>query len=166
MPPRKDPDGPVQGASTRDRAVQELHAKGLGRNEIAAELGIGKATVTRTAEKLGLSFDREATRAAVSARQDDLAERRSRLLDGMYAQTEALLGRLADPAGFETILRASFGEEKPRKLGFIPTRDVKDLAAAAAQLALAANRLEQSNSPQADKVKGLLGGIADQLGIM
>ncbi len=146
--------------------ILELHGEGLGRNDIARQAGVGAATVSKVVAEAGLTFDRAATRAATAARQDDLAERRSRLLTGMYAETETVLARLANSAEFETILKASFGEEKPRKLGFIPPRDYKDLSAAAAQLALAANRLEQSNSPQADKVKGLLGGIADQLGLV
>lgn len=146
--------------------VEQLCRDGVGRNEISRQTGVGLGSVTKIVNDAGLSFDRAATRAATAARQEDLAERRSRLLTGMYAETEAVLQRLANPTRFQTILKASFGEEKAKTLDFIPPRDYKDLSAAAAQLALAANRLEQSNSPQTDKVKGLLGGIADQLGLV
>jgi len=145
--------------------VEQLCRDGVGRNEISRQTGVALGTVTKIVNQAGLSFDRTATRAATAARQDDLAERRSRLLTGMYTETETVLQRLADSAKFRTVLKASFGEEKAKTLDFIPPRDYKDLAAAAAQLALAANRLEQSNSPQADHVKGLLGGIVDQLGL-
>lgn len=148
------------------RQILDCHAEGMGRNDIARTVGVSAGSVTKIVTNAGLTFDRSATRAATAARQDDLAERRSRLLTGMYAETEAVLQRLANPGKFQTIVKAAFGEEKTKTLPFIPSRDYRELAAAAAQLALAANRLEQSNSPQADKVKGLLGGIADHLGIM
>jgi hypothetical protein len=152
--------------SSEQRArVLQLHSEGYGRNEIHRRTGVAAAVVTKIVSEAGLSFDRTATRAATAARQDDLAEARSQALQGMYAETLTVLQRLTNPGEFRTILKASFGEEKVKTLDFIPARDYKELAAAAAQLALAANRLEQANNPQAEKVRGLLGDIAGQLGL-
>lgn len=145
--------------------VLELHAQGLGRNAIHEQAGVSLGSVTNIIKAAGLSFDRVGPRAATAARQDDLAELRSRNLVGMYTQTSAVLQRLAATSEFQTIMKGEYGSEHTVSLPFIPARDFKELAGAAAQLALAANRLEQANNPQAEKVRGLLGGIADQLGL-
>ena len=148
----------------RERVIQ-LCMSGQGRNAIAEQTGISLGSISNIIKAAGLSFDRVGPRAATAARQDDLAELRSRNLVGMYTQTATVLERLTASTAFQTIMKGSFGEEKVKTLDFIPARDFRELAAAAAQLALAANRLEQANNPQAEKVKGLLGGIADQLGL-
>lgn len=46
-----------------------LHADGVSRNEIAPQLEWSVGTITNHARRLGLSFDREAVRAATDARQ-------------------------------------------------------------------------------------------------
>ena len=58
--------GPVQDPAVRAK-VPALHAKGMGRNAIAAELGLGNSTVTRIAKALGLDFSRAQTAVAVGA---------------------------------------------------------------------------------------------------
>lgn len=144
--------------------VLALHAKGTGRNEIAAKAGISTGSVTKIVHAAGHSFDRTKTATAVAARQVDLADRRTRIIDRMYSRTEALLDRL-EADTFDTILKASFGEEIASRLAFVPARDVRDLASSISQLASQAARLEAVGSPEAEKVKGLLGDIADQLGL-
>lgn len=59
--------------------VRELAARGHGRNAIAANLGRGLSTVDAIAKRLGITFDRSATRAAVAARQADQRARRAEL---------------------------------------------------------------------------------------
>lgn len=145
--------------------VVKLCSEGHGRNAIHDLTGVSLGSVTNIIKAAGLTFDRVGPREATAARQDDLAERRSQLLQGMYGETHTVLQRLQNSGAFKTIMKGGFGEEKVHTLDFVPARDYKELAAAAAQLALAANRLEQSNNPQAEKVRGLLGGIADQLGL-
>lgn len=144
--------------------VLTLHADGLGRNEIAEKAGISTGSVTKIVHAAGRSFDRTKTATAVAARQVDLADRRTRIIDRLYSRTEALLDRL-EADKFDTILKASFGEEIASSLAFVPARDVRDLASSISQLAGQAARLEAVSSPEAEKVKGLLGDIADHLGL-
>jgi hypothetical protein len=59
--------------------IQALHAKGLGRNDIAAAIGRAPATVTKLAGELGLSFNRTATAAATAAKLVDAKARRAQL---------------------------------------------------------------------------------------
>lgn len=144
--------------------VLALHAEGLGRNEISRRTGVSAGSVTNIIRAAGLTFDRAAPREATRARQDDLAEKRSRAMVGMYDQSLAILRRLAAPE-FRTVLRGEMGVEETRTLEFVPPRDLRDLSDAASRLALAAARLEQVGNPQAERVKGLLGDIASQLGL-
>lgn len=59
--------------------ILELHAAGRSRNQIADELGVARATVSKHVQDAGLTFDRTATEEATRARRADLLERRSRL---------------------------------------------------------------------------------------
>lgn len=144
--------------------VLRLHADGLARNEIHRQTGVSLGSVTNIVRAAGRTFDRADTRLAVAARQDDLAEKRSRNLIGMYDQAAAILQRIAAPE-FKTILRGEFSVERPQVLDFIPPRDLRDLSDACSRLALAAARLEQVGNPQGEKVTGLLGDITAQLGL-
>ena len=58
--------------------LRQLHADGVSRNEIARQMEWSVDTITNHAQRLGLSFDREATRAATDARQADLTALRQR----------------------------------------------------------------------------------------
>lgn len=71
--------------------VTELHAAGRGRNDIAKELGIAAATVTKIAQELGLDFSRAQTAIAVKARSVDLADMRLRLAEKMTLAADELL---------------------------------------------------------------------------
>lgn len=88
--------GPVQDPAVRAR-VAALHAQGMGRNAIAAELGLGNSTVTRIAKALGLDFSRAQTAVAVHARSIDLAAGRQRLAEKMLGRAEKMLDELDGP---------------------------------------------------------------------
>lgn len=70
--------------------VRQLHAQGMGRNEIARELGRSVGAITNIARELGLSFDRSATEAATKARQADLAELRSAMAHALMVDADKL----------------------------------------------------------------------------
>lgn len=76
---------------------RELHEQGLGRNAIAREMGIAPVTASRTAEHLGLTFDRSKVRAAQMARLADLEERRSLLAVRFIDIAEDSLERIYKP---------------------------------------------------------------------
>ncbi|MFD6656909.1 hypothetical protein ACFWEB_17415 [Streptomyces parvus] len=87
------------GVMAKDRweELRELHAEGKGRNVIAREMGIATGVVSRTAEHLGLAFDRTAIQAATAARLADLAERRSVLAEKFQDVAEDSLERIYKP---------------------------------------------------------------------
>ncbi|WP_432008723.1 hypothetical protein [Streptomyces bacillaris] len=84
-------------AENRWDELRELHAEGKGRNVIAREMGIATGCVSRTAEHLGLTFDRTAIQAATAARLADLAERRSVLAVKFQDVAEDSLERIYKP---------------------------------------------------------------------
>lgn len=89
------PHGTV--AEARFDEFRELHTQGLGRNAIAREMGIAPACVSRTAEYLGLTFDRTLMQAATAARLADLAERRSLLAEDLISDAEKLREQIWQP---------------------------------------------------------------------
>lgn len=87
--------GPVQ-PEERER-VQQLHAEGKSRNEIARELGRGVATVTRITQALGLKFDREQTKAATAAAIADNKALRTATSRRFLEEANKALDRLHEP---------------------------------------------------------------------
>lgn len=63
--------GPVH---PRAEMVKVLAEQGFGRNEISRRSGIPEVTVSRIAERIGVSFDRSQTQEALKARLADLRE--------------------------------------------------------------------------------------------
>jgi AcrR family transcriptional regulator len=76
--------------------IRELAEGGMGRNEIARELGVSVGSVTAHAP--AGAFDRSATMAAVKARQADMAERRAKLAADLLEDAERLRRQLWEPA--------------------------------------------------------------------
>ncbi|MEU6057993.1 hypothetical protein [Streptomyces sp. NPDC047097] len=71
--------------------VAELHAQGMGRNEIAGAMTRSPRTVSEIAEKLKLSFERgPEVAAATAARKADLALRRAELAYKLIVDAEKL----------------------------------------------------------------------------
>lgn len=80
---------PVTGTE-RDR-MRVMHSRGMSCREIARELGRAPVTVSRQIAAMGLSFDREQTREATSARVDDMKAQRSRIMQRLLDEAEAEL---------------------------------------------------------------------------
>ncbi len=77
--------------------VVEAHARGLGRNAIAREVGCSSATVTKIAREAGLSFDRSETELATRARLIDLADHRAVLARSFQVRSQELLDAMESP---------------------------------------------------------------------
>lgn len=73
--------------------IRVLHARGESCEAIAAALGRNKSTVSRQCRKLGLSFDRSATKAATDAKQADNKSRRAKFAAEMLDDIERLRER-------------------------------------------------------------------------
>lgn len=79
------------------KRARELFDQGLGCNAIARELEVGAATISRWAEREGLSFAREATALAVRARAIDIAASRTLLTQKMLTVAHEALDGLEGP---------------------------------------------------------------------
>ncbi|WP_460393983.1 helix-turn-helix domain-containing protein [Actinophytocola sediminis] len=79
------------------RRVRSLHAAGRNRNQIAKELGRSGSTVSKIAAELGLSFNREAAKAATEARVADAKARRADLMHALLDDAERLRCQLFAP---------------------------------------------------------------------
>lgn len=152
------------GTTSEDRfdELRRLHADGLGRNAIAREMGIAPVVVSRTAEHLGLTFDRSRIQAATEARLADLAERRSLLAEDLLDDAEKLRARLWEP----TVVYAFGGKENvytEEPVSEPPPADKRALMATAATaidrcLKLVPPAEHQGNG--ADDAKSMLGSLA------
>ena len=78
--------------------VRDLHAQGLGRNEIARTIGRAQRTVSVIAQELGLVFDCTWTEEATRHRMAQLAARRVDLAEDLQADAERLTQQLWEPA--------------------------------------------------------------------
>jgi hypothetical protein len=94
IPFEKEP--PMPAASEYVDLVKDLAAKGYGRNAISRELAISQGTVSAAAVLGGVSFDRQRTAAANTARKADWAQRRGDLAEQFLATAERLLAAV-DP---------------------------------------------------------------------
>lgn len=85
-------------AATFDQALaRELHAADVSCREIAKRLDVAPSTISRWAEREGLTFDRAQTAAATQAHTVDLAAARVRLAEKMAHRTNQMLDTLEDP---------------------------------------------------------------------
>ncbi|MBL1104932.1 hypothetical protein JK361_10050 [Streptomyces sp. 5-8] len=112
-----------------EERLRQLHADGVSRNEIARQMGWAVGTITNHANRLGLSFDREAVRAATDARQVDLKDRRQRIQEQLLELAERSIERTQSRyllTGF-----SHTGEMTAEWLQQPPARETKDLTAAA-----------------------------------
>jgi hypothetical protein len=81
------------------QAIRDLHARGLGRNEIARQLKRGGRTISVEAAAMGLTFDRaEMTEVATRNRAADLAERRTILAEALTDDALRLSAQMWEPA--------------------------------------------------------------------
>jgi len=74
---RARPRGVTPVTDAERERMRQLHARGMSCEQIAAELGRAKGTVSKQCKKLGLSFDRAQTQAATGAKTADAKARRA-----------------------------------------------------------------------------------------
>lgn len=111
--------------------IRSLAGAGKGRNEIARELGVSVAAVSRYAP--AGSFDRTATAAAVKSRQVDMAERRARLASDLLDEVARLLADMrAGHLAFGWY--GKDGDYHEKHLDEPPPADKRALAGAASSL--------------------------------
>ncbi|WP_406431564.1 hypothetical protein OHA59_36695 [Streptomyces sp. NBC_01589] len=124
-----------------EETLRQLHADGVSRNEIARQMGWTVGTVTSHAKRLGLSFDRSATRAAVEARQVDLTARRQANIEGAYDLADEAPERAL--TRYELTVFDPLGNPVTHTVRRPPAREFKDFTQAFASALNAAVKLEQ-----------------------
>lgn len=78
--------------------IRDLHAAGHGCNDIARQLGRDRATISKHAKDLGLTFDRKQTKAATDARVADAKHKRAILSEQLLDDALRLRAQLWEPA--------------------------------------------------------------------
>lgn len=142
---------------------RELHADGYGRNRIARELGFPPVQISRTAEVLGLSFDRSRIQQATEARLADLAERRSLLAEDLIADAEKLRQQM-----WESTTVYSFGGKdntyEEHEFDEAPAAEKRALmSTAGVAIDKSLKLVPAEESTNLESAKSMLGGLAEAL---
>ncbi|MDX2800092.1 hypothetical protein [Streptomyces scabiei] len=156
------PDGTI--SEDRFEEFRALHEQGLGRNAIAREMGIkAVACISRTAEHLGLTFDRSRIQAATAARMADLAERRSLLAEDLQGDAEKLREQIWQPHLYWDW--GGKGHEYDEKLADEPSPGDKRalMSAVATAVDRSLKLVPAEASSNLDSAKSMLSGIGEAL---
>lgn len=148
--------------------VAELHAKGLGRNDISRHSGIPAGTVSSIARDLGLTFDRAAVCApATEAKRQDNAVLRGQLIDRLYREANRKLTQLESEKTerWPTLVRGEGGIEETRRLDYIPAKDYAQVSQSVGYLVTHAARLESIDNPAGAAATSLLQALAERIGV-
>ncbi|GAA5078662.1 hypothetical protein [Streptomyces similanensis] len=146
-----------------EQRLRQLHADGVSRNEIARQMGWSVGTITNHAQHLGLSFDREAVRAATDARQVDLKDQRQqaqqRAMDHFNLMLDRAQGRYR-LTGFDHI-----GNFVSQYVPEPPAKEAKDLTTAAMQALNGALKLAQVDAGDngRENARGLLATLGEAM---
>lgn len=140
--------------------VRRLHAKGLGRNAIARELGRSPRTVSVICEEAGLTFDRTATAVATQAAAVDARARRLALIERYHQQIERILDRL--DRSEHKVREVSFGKVVTYTVDELPAQDIRNLMTAVVTANTQAAKLEAlDGDPAAEQARSMLTSLAD-----
>lgn len=143
--------------------LRELHAQGYGRNRIAREMGVPPVMVSRTAEFLGLTFDRSRIEAATKARLADLAERRALLAEDLLSDAEKLRAQMWEP----TVVYNFGGATNSYEEHEFPEAPAAEKRALMSTAATAIDRVLKLVPPEVssdlDGAKSMLGSLGEAL---
>lgn len=145
--------------------IRQLHGEGKTRNDIARELKRSASTITKACGKLGLSFDRSATKAATEAKVADAKARRAEIMNGLLDDVQRLREQLFAPA-----VIFSFGGKdnsyNSKKVDEPPARDKRDLMGSISLALNASMRLdEHDRGSEADEAKSVVDNLFEALGV-
>jgi hypothetical protein len=158
MPADRPTRRPVTDADYEQ--VRTLHAQGLGRNDIAREMGRSGQVISRLAAEMGLSFARAGeVAAATEVRRADLAARRILLAEQLQSDAENLRAQMWQP----TIVYAFGGKDNTYEqhlLDQAPAADKKALMATAGMALDRSLKLEPIRDDSgADAARSMLGQL-------
>jgi transposase-like protein len=110
--------------------IIRLHGEGLGRNEIARQVGRAQRTISIVCAAAGLEFDVTMTEEATRHRVAQLADRRAMLAEALQDDAERLTAQLWEPSKVFRI-GGSSNTYTERQVDEPPADAKKDLMAAA-----------------------------------
>ncbi|MFI6534172.1 helix-turn-helix domain-containing protein [Nonomuraea sp. NPDC050547] len=143
--------------------IRDLHAQGLGCNEIARQIGRNRWTVSTHAKAMGLSFDRARTREATAARAADNAATRAQLASDLLADAARLRAQLWEPCtihsfgGRDNVYNEHPVDEPP----FRDKRDIMSTVGVAVEKALRLTDYDANSG--ASEARSMLSSIAEAL---
>ena len=104
---RRQGTSPV--TDTEREQIRQLHARGLSCEQIAAEVGRAKGTISRQCKRLGLSFDRAQTKAATDAKVADAKARRADAITALMDDFHRIRERAW--SSYEVVMSSGVGVE-------------------------------------------------------
>lgn len=141
--------------------VRELHALGLGRNEIAREMNRGTRTVSVIAAALNLTFDRTRTEEATRARMADLAEKRAILAEALTDDALRLTQQMWQP----TVIYNFGGKDNTYASRDVPEPPAADkrqlMTAAGVALDRSLRLVPVVDDAATDAARSMLGSLAE-----
>ncbi|MEU5974385.1 helix-turn-helix domain-containing protein [Streptomyces sp. NPDC047315] len=148
------------------RSIRELHAQGLGRNEISREIGRSSRTVSVLAEEMGLTFDRTATAVATEARKTDAKARRAAIVASLYDVAEDDLAYLRQGTAYG-LVEVSAGRAVDYTTERLPAQDRKALVQSVGSAMTAASRLEALDTGNGvHEATSVIGQLRDGLNVL
>lgn len=136
--------------------LTELHGAGESLHFIAGDMQRSKDTVSRWAEKLGLSFSREKTAKAAEAVHVDNKARRALLESRLLTEAEKVIEQLWTPAIVYSF-GGQFNEYAEHELDKPTFSDQKAIMQTASTAITASNKLHEMNAGQnTDHAKSML----------
>ena len=156
-------DSPRRWTDTESEALKRLHGQGRSLHSIAAEMARSKATVSRYAKALGLSWDRSMQAHAVEAHQLDAKSRRALLRLNLLDDAERLRRQL-----WEKTLVFNFGGKdntyEERFLKKPPIADQLRITQSVSTVVTTIERLEKMDADEGvEAVVGMLDKIAEAI---
>jgi hypothetical protein len=141
------------------RRVRSLHAAGRNRNQIAKELSRSGSTVSKIAAEFGLSFDRDAVKAATVARVADAKARRAELMHALLDDAQRLRQQLFAP----TTIHSFGGKDNTyasRDVNQPLFKDQRDIMQATNTAITASLRIDDHDTDTgADGAKSMIGAL-------
>lgn len=142
-------------------AVRRLHSEGLGRNEIARQIGRAQRTVSVLAAEMGLTFDVTMTEDATRARVAQLAALRAELAVDLTHDAMRLTGQMWEP-GVVYNFGGKDNTYAERTVAEPPAGDKRALMGAAGMALDRSLRLvPPANDPGTDAARSMLTSLAD-----
>jgi len=160
---------PNPWSETDDATLQALHDEGLSLNATAKRMDRPTSTVARAARRLGISWDRTRTEAAIRARVTDARARRAALhaaqLD-LLADAQTYARTVLGGGGYRVVRRREGGAEIAHDVeaGAPILQDVTEAGRALKELGIAEKNLAPTDDAStAEAGKSLVGNLMDAL---